>query len=506
MPIRNTLKKRINSILNTRKLKNKKVLTVLYIVFCAVIIIYMSGLVTNKPITSDAQQNLRMAYHLYKHNVLSKAGETSAPSPTNYREPVPPIVTAFFMYVHPGIDKDAPLASFENGENTPRVKQVNFIWIFFLLTGIGLLTFLVSRNRYLPFLSLIFVFVYFIRFGNHFDVMLTELPGTTFLIWTTVFLILAFKNQDYTYYALTGICLGFLILTKGVFFYLSVVVALFVFFFVSHQKKLQKTGLFLAGVILLVAPWMIRNYMLYSDFSITQRGGVVLYIRALQDQMTGEEIIGAVYHWGPEIYQDAIGNTALGATDEDFEKGGKYSRISRAHISDSVAIDQGRTEEIESFYLTARAEVNRLQAELGSDTTEASKFIVYNIMEEDAKEMILSNPIKHTLMSGLFLWRGIWCFPSPTIPLVGDSIQNYIHNIINFIAYVSLFGFFFVGVYRKDMIYIALTLLPVAMLTFHALIAQNIPRMSETAIPSMLICLTLLIYLLIERYQKRLVA
>lgn len=465
----------------------------------------MNGLITNKPITSDAQQNLRMAYHLYKHNVLSKAGETTTPSPTNYREPVPPVVTAFFMYVHPGIDKNAPLASFENGVNTPRVKQVNFIWIFFLLTGIGLLTFIVSRNRYLPFLSLLFVFVYFIRFGNHFDVMLTELPGTTFLIWTTVFLILALKEQNYRYYALSGICLGFLILTKGVFFYLSVVVALFVFFFVSHQKRYQKTGLFLLGVLLLVSPWMIRNYILYEDFSITQRGGVVLYIRALQDQMTGDEVVGAVYRWGPVLYQDIVGDSGLGATEEDFEIGGKYSRISRAHISDSVAIDQGRTEEIESFYLTARAEINRLQIELGSDSTEASKFIVYSIMEEEAKEMILSDPIRHTLMSGLFLWRGIWCFPNPTIPFIGDNFQSYIHNIINLIAYVSLFGFFFVGIFKRDMIYIALTLLPVAMLTFHALVAQNIPRMSEPAIPTMLICLSLLGYILVEKYQKRLV-
>lgn len=463
----------------------------------------MNGLVSNKPITSDAQQNLRMAYHLHKHNVLSKAGETSTPSPTNYREPVPPIVSALFMYVHPGIDKDTPLASLENGENTPLVKKVNFIWIFFLLTGIGLLTYIVSRNHFLPFLSLIFVFVYFIRFGNHFDVMLTELPGATFIIWTTVFLILALQKQDYRYYALSGLCMGLLILTKGVFFYLSIVVALFVFFFVSYQNRYQKTGLFLLGVILFVSPWMIRNYMLYEDFSITQRGGVVLYIRALQDQMTGDEVVGAAYRWGPTFYQDIVGDTGLGATEEDFKIGGKYSRISREHISDSLEIDRGETEEIESFYLTARAEINRLQLELGTDSTEASKFIVYNIMEEDAKQMILSNPIKHTLMSGLYLWRGIWCFPNPTIPLIGETIQTYLHEIINLLAYLSLFAYFILGVFKKNMTHVALTLLPASMLVFHALVAQNIARMSETAIPTMLICLTLVLFYLLEKLERR---
>lgn len=488
-----------------QSINNNYLLAVLYIICCVVIIIYMNGLITEKPITSDAQQNLRMGYHLYKNGVLSKEGDvTKNLSPTNYREPVPPVVSALFMYIHPGIDKSDPLISFENGENTVRIKQVNLIWIFFLLTGLGSLIFLVSKNPWSPFILFGFMLIYFIRFGNHFDVLTTELPAATMMVWTALFLVLSVKRNSHVFFLSTGLSMGILILTKASFFYLFIIIGVFLFFFIPQKKRVLSICLFLGGVIVFLGPWMARNYSIYEEFSITQRGGAVLYLRALENQMTADEIKGAVYLWGPQIYRDMVKGTALGAEESDFESGGKYVRINRDLESDNNAVELGAPNLAESFYSTSRAEINRLQTELGQGDNEASRSRVYNVMEEEAKKIILDNPFKHTFMSVLFLWRGIWSFPNATIPLIGDSLQTYLHEVINLVAYLSLFGFFILGLVRREPVLIATTIIPILLLLFQALVSHNTPRLSEPAIPFMLLCLTLLIIWISPKAKSKL--
>lgn len=486
-----------------RFFSNKYFLSILYLILCGAILVIMNGLITDKPITSDAAQNLRMAYHLYNHGVLSNAGDIESPPPSNYREPVPPIVYAIGMYLHPGIDTNTPLQSLQRGEQTSMIKQVNFFWILLLLIGVGYLTYAVSRNRFLPFLTLFLTLVYFIRFGNHFDTLNTELPAATLIVLFICLFVLLVKKRSWLLYFGSGIVLGLLILTKGVFFYLSVFFLLFVFYISNEEKKWVKFSLFVLGTLLLVGPWLIRNYKIYNEVSLTQRGGAVLHLRAMHNQMTGDEIVGAIYFWGPELYKDIFRNTFLGASTGDFEVGGKYQRINADHAIDTLAVDQGSPEMAISFYSKSRAEINRLQEVLGTNGKEGPRHEAYKIMESESKEMILKQPIKHSLLSFVYLWRGIWCFPDSTIPLLSNTLQTYLHNIVNFVAYCSLFIFFFVGLFKRNDVYIALTIVPISMLLIHAFLTENLYRFSVPVIPTMLVCLSLMIFLLIEKSTKK---
>lgn len=485
--------------MKTKFFSNKKFLVLLYLVFCALIIGYMNGLITDKPITSDAEQNLRMSYHLYNSGVLSHAGDIESPTPSNYREPVPPIVYAIGMYLHPGIDKNTALQSLQRGEHTRLIKQVNFFWIFLLLIGVGYLIFIISQNKFLPFLVLFLTLVYFIRFGNHFDVLHTELPAATLIIWFSSLIVLTVKKSSIPLYFGSGIVLGLLILTKGVFFYLSVFFLLFVFHFEKKENRWLKLSLFTLGALILVGPWIVRNYKIYNEVSLTQRGGAVLHLRAMHNQMTGDEVVGAIYFWGPDLYKDIFANTALGASKGDFEVAGIYQRLNPDHAIDTLAVDQGSPEMAISFYSKSRAEINRLQEVLGTEGNEGPRSEAYKIMESDSKRMILKQPIKHSLLSFVYLWRGIWCFPNSTIPLVNEPLQIYLHNIVNFLAYCSLFVFFFWGLIKNNSIFIALTIAPVTMLFIHAFLTENLYRFSIPAIPVMLVCLTLMFFFLINK-------
>ena len=459
------------------------------------VLIYMNGLITSNPIRSDAQQNLRMGYHLYKNGVISKdADVTGKPAPTNYREPVPPVVTAIFMYLHPGIEKTDSLSSFENGVNTKRVKQVNLIWLFLLQIGVGLLAFRVSRNKVVPFLAWFLVFFYFIRFGNHFDEMNTELASAVLIIWSSYLLLVTLSRKSIIYFTITGLLLGLLILTKAVFYYVAPVVILALLVYKFRTVRFLNYAALAGAIVLVVFPWMVRNYTIYEEFSITQRGGSVLYQRAMLNQLNGEEVVGAVYHWGPQLYRSVVNLTPFEIDSADFKPGGPYQRLLRDQIGDSIAIDRGRPDQAISLFGKTRAEINRLQNVLGNEEQEGPRHEAFDIMQAEGMDMILSSPVKHGAMSLLFLWRGVWALPNATIPVINDPLQSIIHNLINLAAYLSIFIFLGYGFFRKKDGLLILSIIPAFMILFQAAVSPSLSRFNEPAIPSMLVAFALMMH------------
>jgi hypothetical protein len=216
----------------------------------------MNGLFTDTRLIGGESENLEMGYYLYTEGVMAlKRDSTGTPIPTNYREPVPPIVNALFMYVHPSINQDASIESFKEGVNTKRIKKVNLIWILLLQLGVGYLVYIITKHKYLPFLSLLLVLIYFIRFGNHFDGLFTELPAATIIIWCSIFLVKSFEHPSWGNYLTTGVLLGLLILTKAMFFYLSVVIIVPILILTRKNKRFAYGAILVTGTLIIVAPW-----------------------------------------------------------------------------------------------------------------------------------------------------------------------------------------------------------------------------------------------------------
>ncbi|MDX1641201.1 MAG: hypothetical protein R3220_05865 [Balneolaceae bacterium] len=483
----------------TQRFNNNTLFILLYLAIAGLILIYMNGLFTDYEIRGGGGENLEMSYFLYTEGVLAlKRDSTGTPIPTNYREPVPPIINAAFMYLHPGISQDASLESFKDGENTKKVKKVNLFWLLLLQLGVGYLTYILTKNKYLPFLSLLLVLIYFIRFGGHFDTLLTELPAATIIIWTTIFLIRSAKEKNWINDLILGLLLGILILTKAMYFYLGLLILIPLFFFMPREKRIAKAAIILGATLLVVTPWLIRNYAVYDKMRITLRGGESTYNRMLLNKMENEEIKGAVYLWSPALYKSLVKNTALDVDENEYLLGGKYQRLIRYPVMDYHAIALRMPEKTISYHSRVRAEENRQEykyQQMGFDSNKA-RLLAHSEMKDEAIDWILTHPIEHASMTLLFIWRSIWCFPNSTIPIISDQLQQYIHNIINLISYLTIFIVFVAGVYKRNLKMVALTLIPVVSLVFLVSVSHALPRYTEPFIPSMLVSVVFLIFLI----------
>ena len=74
--------------------------TTYIIVLCVVLLLcfLLNSLITDAPIRSDARQNLQSAYNIQQWGVFSRSTFLERPSPDNYREPLPPAITAAFHF------------------------------------------------------------------------------------------------------------------------------------------------------------------------------------------------------------------------------------------------------------------------------------------------------------------------------------------------------------------------------------------------------------------------
>lgn len=486
------------NINHSLSLGNKgNILLGIYILLCLGITINMSFLITDTPLTGDAAQNFRLAYNKYKYGILSTDGENKEATLThsNYREPLPPYVTALFMAVHPQVNKSQSYLSFKEGRNTIYVKQVNLLWIMALLLAAGGFTYAVTKSYSGVLLVYALTVVYFIRFGNHFDDLNTELPAALFILLTSWLLMEAVKKRRNALYFLSGVSMGMLILVKAIFLYISPFLLIYLIFLHAQSRgkkmpliRFRETIFVFSGICMIILPWMIRNKIHLGNFEVTQRGGIVLHYRAIHNQMTGDEIKGALHFYGPETYK-AFSTLLLGIHEKDFEEEGVYRRLNRSHEADRETSDLGNPEDAISFYAYTRAERRRLMNKYSEMEIDSPFRAAEKDLSAEAKELILQNPVKHVLMTAVFLWRGTWCFPNSTIPIVGNTLQIFINNTVNFLAFFSFLLLLIIAYRTKDRALPLMILLPVLMILLQAFVSHNIPRYSVPAIPISFVCL-----------------
>ena len=78
--------------------------------------------ITGSPITADAAQSLQMAINLERHGTISM--EPEAPFvPTNYREPLPPILSALTIKLIDSAIGPAPPESYIAGQRPQRSRS-----------------------------------------------------------------------------------------------------------------------------------------------------------------------------------------------------------------------------------------------------------------------------------------------------------------------------------------------------------------------------------------------
>jgi 4-amino-4-deoxy-L-arabinose transferase-like glycosyltransferase len=298
---------------------------------------------------------------------------------------------------------------------------------------------------------------------------------------------MAIKTRHPLYYFLAGLSMGALILTKAAFLYISLaLVVCFAFWLICRWRHGIRWGvigllLFVFGVTVVVAPWMGRNYYLFGTASVSERGGGVLMMRALKDQMSWTECLGSFYVWAPEgSIRNAVGKT-LGFNEADLNKGGRLQRLNRDSFAEDLAAEEaGLPEAAISYYAQARAERVKLNKELQQQGVSHFKNAADVELQKHAMELILAHPIRHLFMTVPFLWRG----------------APFIAPLLAFFATIAI--------RRRRYDLIAYMLPAIAMVAFYAMATHNIPRYNVPAQPIVAVLIIDMTQALIIRIWQRL--
>jgi hypothetical protein len=224
---------------------------------------------------------------------------------------------------------------------------------------------------------------------------------------------------------------------------------------------------------------MMRNFVQFGSFQITQRGGVVLMIRANYDTMNDVEIAGAFYHLTRSSSLKQRIGAYLGFSRDDLEIGGRLQRLNRDGSASFAASDleaekAGRPADAVSFYRAARAERKRLTRYFTDQGVENPSQRADEELQSKALSQILADPLRHLKTSIVFLWHGL--------PNVGNLPTTAL-------ALAALWAMALLGLLRRNAVMIGIALFPVGAFLFFALASHFAARLSAPMIPNMITAL-----------------
>jgi len=469
----------------------------LLVLFCLVMLLtLMSGeVISDRTIYGDGVGQLRAAYNLYAHNVFAEQ-LGGPPVPDNFIEPFPAFVNSlYFRLLAWRLQAPLDFAQMHWGELVYLVKQIHLIWVFVGQMALALFLYAVTRKVWLAALAVLLAQVFF--FGNYrvVDTYYTELQGGVLLLLSSMALYFTVLRGSPWPALASGVLLALLALTKASFFYINLVVllALVVGLMVLavYQKRFTlKRVLFvwfivLMGYLVVLGPWLARNYVLFNSPAISDRGGIVLYIRATKNQMNAEEVRGALYLYGPRLYH-RLGEWwpyARPLADELDPNHGAWMRVNRNRSPNS-------------FFAQVRDELN--VATSVPDATGRTKTLneVAHDMNQRAIQSILSQPLKHVGMSFVFLWRGMWDIPPINFYFMSGEHDGWVSEAAILCVYaLGLIGFFFVFILSRARVEFAtLGLLTFGGIAFYAGLSHFLPRYMLVFYPMLVLMGTVFLF------------
>jgi hypothetical protein len=386
------------------------------------LLVFWATQITGGESGADAEQTLQMAINLAHEGSISLDEEPEY-RPTMYREPLPIFSAALVIKtVEWFLGRELSFEDYRAGDGARYIKYQNVLWLALLTIATFWACYTLTASFYV---SLVAVLVLNVRYpatssgldGLQLDSVDPEVISVALLVLASVLLAMAASSGKAQTAVLAGLAFGALALSKAAMLYvfiglLGVLLLLSALprTHVPNRATVLQTLLLAVGFCSVVAPWMYRNHLHFGSFQIVERGGAVLYMRAVKNGMSAEEYRGSFYVWAPGRLQGLVG-AALGFSERDLQEGGRLQRLNRADDSgfaerDLAAEYAGKPAEAVTYYRKARAERARVQDEvrargIANPTVEADR-----ILQDEALAVILAHPGDHLLMTIAFLWRG----------------------------------------------------------------------------------------------------
>ena len=288
--------------------------------------------------------------------------------------------------------------------------------------------------------------------------------------------------------ALSGIALGLLVLTKAVFQYWLVGLALLWLPATwRHSRPPRATMRAFAALLVaawsLTLPWMVRNAVHGGQHGVAGRGGQILAIRAEYGRMTWPEVRGALAYYLP--VPDSAGAVRDFALRWLEPRPFGYARFDRTNLAGFYRRAKDRTGDV-----AARADLIqpgwRLSDPTGMDSAE----------RRAAFQLIGEDWLKHLALTPVFLARGSAFFDGGWIARV-ESYDwkstvpiRYAANLARASSYLFLpaLALSLVLAWRRRDAAVALLLSPVVYgLGIHAVATHFVSRYSHPLVPVLVV-------------------
>lgn len=349
-------------------------------------------------------------------------------SPSMDREPVYPFFLAFAYLM------------FGHWRLPVQLMQI----MFFLTTGI--ITYLLAKELFGSRIARYsFIGILFCPTLLSYPAFLySEIMATLLVLLTLYYLTLAIKKENLIWYILSGIFLGIAMLCKSVLVLYGLLAALCIIFIKGYTKKesFLYALVFVFSFLLVIFPWVDRNYRIFNKPSISLRGGKVLWMRAEKLDYSSRNILKHLIF----ILSESLG--------DKFYPDDKRERPSDVYFEDSLRSDQ---------YL------------LDLENKGHNHSQIDNIFYQEAICKIMAHPLKYILQTpieGLKMLSFIY-LPALNQPHIIDKLEKsgplfqfsgiFIKGIMRFFSY-SIFVLSFIAMYLrrkqyKDWILLAVIIL-----------------------------------------------
>lgn len=419
-------------------------------VIAVVVLAVSAKCITAVGVDRDGTQSALMAVNLAHHGTISLS-EAPPYVPSDYREPIPLVLSALEIRLMDALLGPAPADDYLSGQRLKLLKYQNLLWLLLLGVGIFEGIRLATGSFYV---SLTGAAIGGVLFGTSIwgtqmlNDLATDLAGGAVLAVASPALAAGLTRGSRRSCLLAGVLFAALTLIKAAILYVFIgvigtllCVCLLWRSRIDLRASLRNLGIVTLAFLVIVTPWMLRNLVELGTFQVSQRAGVVLMIRAVKDGMTPEEYRGAFYVWAPHSLQGSIGSL-LGFTPRDLQRGGRLQHLNRSETSDFFRSDveaeqAGRPEDAVSYYRRARAERVKLERELAASGVPDADIETDRILQKRALSMIEAKPGKHLITTIPFLWRGATlAFPALLIAmLLAVRLRRYECAILAFPAF-----------------------------------------------------------------------
>ena len=261
-------------------------------------------------------------------------------------------------------------------------------WLVFRLTGVRALA-------YLGFLMT----AQSAAMLDRADYFLTEVHAAALIVAVAALSWATATARRPLYAALLGLALAALVLTKVIFVYLWMPIALMLVTADWLRRRVNWTTAGLVGVLFVaqaipVGGWMVRNYLTTDDFSIVAaRSAQVLGLRSSYNTMRHDEWVAGFAYYLPLTRAHL---QSAGIPEESFERFDTGS-------------PQGFRQMAYRRYTCRRAQLwtDDNPAIVGLDELGQRRW-VNDTMADEASARLLTDPVRHLKVSLLLAWRGVF--------------------------------------------------------------------------------------------------